>query len=109
MVFIAKTWNNGHRQASGAGYGIKITMNDREQFFNRNWRTVTLHLSGNTIPIEVNVDKPSFWNRTCGELISQEIGLWLLRNNASTWPPRTPHHIKMTVISEREFKVELIN
>jgi hypothetical protein len=92
MTFIAKTWNNGHRHASGAGYGIKITMQDREQFFNRSWQTVKLHLSGNINPIEeVNVDKPSFWNRTCGELISQEIGLCLQRNNAATWLPRLPH------------------
>jgi hypothetical protein len=108
MPFIAKTWNNGHRHASGAGYGIKITMQDCEQFFNRNWQTVTLHLSGNINPIEVNVDKPSFWNRNCGELISREIGLWLQRNNASTWPPRLPHHVRMTDLGEREFKVELI-
>ncbi len=108
MPFIAKTWNNGHRHASGAGYGIKINMQDREQFFNRNWQTVTLHLSGNINPIEVNVDKPSFWIRNCGELISIEIGLWLQRNNAATWPPRLPHRVRMTVLGEREFKVELI-
>ncbi len=109
MPFIAKTWNNGHRHTSGAGYGIKINMQDREQFFNRSWQTVKLHLSGNINPIEeVNVDKPSFWNRTCGELISREIGLWLQRNNAATWPPRLPHRVRMTVVGDREFKVELI-
>jgi hypothetical protein len=108
MTFIAKTWNNGHRHASGAGYGIKITLQDREQFFNRSWHIVNLNLSGNANPIEVNVAKPSFWNRTCGELISQEIGLWLQRNNAETWPPRRPHQVRMTVMGEREFKVELI-
>ena len=108
MTFIAKTWNNGHSHASGAGYGIKITMQDRERFFNRSWQTVILHLSGNTNPIEVNVAKPSFWNRTCGELISQEIGIWLQRNNIATWPSRRPHRVRMTVIGEREFNVEII-
>ncbi|MFY7944200.1 MAG: hypothetical protein ACOVNZ_06440 [Crocinitomicaceae bacterium] len=108
MTFIAKTWNNSHRHATGAGYGIKIKMQDREQFFNRSWQSVILRLSGNATPIEVNVGKPSFWNRTCGELISQEIGLWLQRNNAATWPPRRPHRVRLTVIGEREFKVELI-
>jgi hypothetical protein len=108
MPFIAKTWNNGHRHTSGAGYGIKITMQDREQFFNRSWSTVILHLNGCSRPIQANVDKLSFWNRNCGELISIEIGLWLQRNNASTWPPRLPHHVRMTVLGEREFKVELI-
>ena len=108
MTFIAKTWNNGHHHASGASYGIKITLQDREKFFDRSWRTVILHLDGYSRPIEVNVAKASFWNRTCGELISQEIGLWLQRNNAETWPPRRPHRVIMTVIGEREFKVELI-
>ena len=108
MTFITKTWNNGHRHASGAGYGIKITMQDREQFFNRSWQTVILHLSGNTSPIEVNVDKPSFWNRTCGELIKKDIGSWLLRNNCEVGTPGWPFEVRMIVIGDRGFKVELI-
>ncbi len=108
MPFYAKTWNNGHRHASGAGYGIKITMQDREQFFNRSWSTVILHLNGYSRPIEVNVAKLSFWNRDCGELIKKDIGIWLIQNNCAVGTLGWPYEVRMTVIGEREFKVELI-
>ncbi len=108
MTFIAKTWNNSHYHASGAGYGIKISFEDRDRFFNRDWQTVILHLNGYDHPVEVNVAKASFWNRTCGELISRHFGLWLQRNNRERWPRRQPHRVKMTAIRDREFKVELI-
>ncbi len=106
MTFIAKTWNNSHYHASGAGYGIKISFEDRNNFFNREWQTVTLHLNGYDHPVEVNVDKVSFWNRTCGELISRHIGLWLQRNNLARWDYGQPHRVRMTVIGDREFRVE---
>jgi hypothetical protein len=77
MTLIAKTWNNNHYHASGAGYGIKISFEDRNNFFNREWQTVTLHLNGYNQTVEENVAKASFWNRNCGELISRHIGLWL--------------------------------
>jgi hypothetical protein len=109
MSFIARTWNNGQHHASGAGFGFKISFEDRERFFNRKWHTVILHIEGFERPIEVNVAKISFWNRTCGELIKKDIGIWLHRNNLSTWVSRQPFRVKMIVVKEREFKVELIN
>ena len=108
MTFIAKTWNNGHRHASGAGYGIKITMQDREQFFNRSWQSVMLHLNDYSIPIEVNVAKASFWNKTCGELIKKDIGIWLIQNDCALGTLGWPFEIKMTVIGVRRFKIEII-
>ncbi len=74
---IARAWNNGRRHASGAGYGLKIAADARDAFFHRDWGTVVLHLSGRTRPMTVNIDKASFWNDTCRELISRDIGSWL--------------------------------
>jgi hypothetical protein len=108
-MFIAKTWNNGGHHSSGAGYGLKIELDDREQFFNRNWQTVILHLDGYERPIEVNVAKASFWNRTCGELISQDIGIWLQRNNRNRSPNRQPHEVRFTVVGEGVFGGEFLN
>ena len=108
-MFIAKTWNNGSHHPSGAGYGLKIRLEDRERFFNRNWQTVVLNLSGYERPIEVNVAKASYWNRTCGELISRDIGIWLQRNNRDRWLHRQPYDVGFSVIGEREFRVEFIN
>ena len=33
MIVIA--WNNGGHHPSGAGYGLKISITDRNQYFNR--------------------------------------------------------------------------
>ena len=109
MTFIAKTWNNSHYHASGAGYGLKISFEDRERFFNRDWQNVILHLSGYPRPIEANVAKASFWSRTCGELIKKDIGIWLQRNNRARWNNGHPYEVRFTVVGEREFNVELIN
>jgi len=107
-MFIAKTWNNGHHHLSGAGYGIKISLEDREQFFKSSWQSVVLHLSGYDRSVEVNVAKASFWNRACGELIKKDIGIWLQQNHRDCWPYRQPHEVRLIVVGEREFKIELI-
>lgn len=109
MTFIAKTWNNGHHHVSGAGYGLKISFEDRETYFNPKWQTVILHLAGYQKPVEVNVAKPSFWNRSCGELIKNDIGIWLRTNDRHVWPKGNPYSVKMKLIRDREFSVELIN
>jgi hypothetical protein len=108
MVFKATAWNNGHFHPSGAGYGIKISFENRNNFFNRDWQTVILHLKDYNNPIEVNVAKSSFWSRKCGELISQDIGLWLQLNNSALWPRNQPLRVKISVLKDREFNVELI-
>lgn len=108
-MFIAKTWNNGSHHPSGAGYGFKIRLEDREKNFNPKWHTVILHLYGQEKPIEVNVAKHSFWSRTCGELISKDISIWLIRRHKNRWPFRQPYDVNITVIADREFKVKLIN
>jgi len=108
MTFNAKTWNNGKRNSSGAGYGIKIKMQDREQFFNRNWKTVILHLDGYSKSVDSNVAKKSFWTKTCGELIRKDIGIWLLQNNCAVGTLGWLFEVRMTIIGEREFKIEII-
>jgi len=108
-MFIAKTWNNGSHRPSGAGYGLKIRLEDRAQFFNQNWQTVILHLDGYDRPVEVKVGKASFWNRSCGELIRRDIGIWLQHNNRNLWDNGSPHEVRFTVVGERVFRVELIS
>ena len=109
MSFLAKTWNNGKHHLTGAGYGLKISLENRDRFFNRNWQTVILHLQGYHRPIEVNVAKASFWNRTCRELIKKDIGIWLYQNDKAPWTSGQPHEVKIKLIGDREFNVELIS
>lgn len=49
---IVTAWNNGAHNKSGAGYGIKLDANDRDRFFNRTWKTITLELEGSANPVD---------------------------------------------------------
>ena len=75
-MFFGTAWNNGSHKMNGAGYGIKIDPRDRDRYFRK--PNAFLRLEGQTGDISVNTDKPSFWNGTCRELISKDIGLWLI-------------------------------
>ena len=92
MSFECSAWNNGKHHESGAGYGLKISMAGRDQYFKKDWKSVTFKLPG--VPgfteVELNIDKPSFWNKTCHEIISKEIGVWLRSNSLAPWPSGCP-------------------
>jgi hypothetical protein len=88
-MFSATAWNNGKHHQSGAGYGLKISVADRDRYFQRQWRTVQLRI-GAKRPITVNTDKASFWNGSCRELISVELGRWMLTNRFAPWPSGQP-------------------
>lgn len=87
---IVTVWTNGSPLASGAGYGLKVDYNDRNQYFRHEWKTVHVFLEGQAQPAEINVAKKSFWTKTCGELISAEIGRWLMKNGLASWPANEP-------------------
>jgi hypothetical protein len=89
---IVTVWNNGFHHADGNGYGLKIDVRDRDAFFRREWKTVLLELDGESTPIEVNIDKDSFWNETCRELISVRIGKWMIKNKLAPWEKRKSTH-----------------
>ena len=55
-----------------------------------------------------NTDKPSFWNDTCRELISKEIGLWLIRNGKAPWMKGHPSKLQLGLAGERTFKVIIL-
>ncbi len=100
---IIKCWNNGKHHIDGNGYGIKISVSDRDQYFDRDWKTIILALDGIFPKIEINIDKDSFWNKSCRELISVEIGKWLIKNKLAPWPEGNPPQLDLQKIGEREF------
>ena len=72
-------WNNGAHHTDGNGYGFKVSIQDRDEFFKIEWSRVVVILPDGS-EIKVNTAKDSFWNATCRELISREIGRWLIDN-----------------------------
>lgn len=86
-------------------YGLRIKRPDRNRFFKRKWKTVNLSLSGHSGPIEVNIDKDSFWGKCAGELINKEIKRWLFDKGLVTWTKGMPPKFSMNTISEGYFSV----
>ena len=105
-MFVGTAWNNGSYRMSGAGYGIKLNPRDRDRYFEK--PNAFLKLEGKTGDIEVNTDKPSFWNYMCRELISKEIGLWLIRNDKAPWMKGQPPKLQLEPVGERTFKVTIL-
>ena|ERR1700694_6055020 len=105
MIWTAYKNSRGNR--TGAGYGFKIPMDDRKQHFRREWDTVIIELPDGKsyIPVEVNVDKASFWSETCGEVIDQQIGQWMKRTCGLPWPARKPWRFEAEKTGERRFRI----
>ncbi len=106
MIWTA--WNNGGHHRSGAGYGFKVTVHDRNRYFDRSWKYIKLDLpSGSgSDTIMVNVDKPSFWDKTCRELISKEIGQWLIKHQLAPWVKRKPPKFRVSVVGQGHFELQ---
>lgn len=105
---IVTGWNNGEHHPTGAGYGFKVDVNDRDNYFKKEWEYVILKLQGDVKEVVVNIDKPSFWSDACRELISKEIGIWLIRNKKAPWPTGNPPKMRMEQIDDNRFEVEFI-
>lgn len=95
-------WNNGNFHQTGAGYGFKISVADRDLYFARAWRSVLITLP-NGSEIEVNTYKASFWNDSCREFISKEIGSWLIESGHAPWPKQAPPAFELQPTGERHF------
>ena len=106
-TFSGTAWNNGRRHASGAGYGLRLSLADRDRFFRRDWRSVTLRLvdASGSVNVEVNCAKNSFWNGTCRELVAREIGRWFLHLGLAPWPEGRPPRFDLTSVAPRVFRV----
>jgi len=104
---IVTAWNNGEYRQSGAGYGLKISVDDRDRFFDLKWETVILELDGYHQPIEVNVNKPSFWGPKCRELILKDIGIWLRQRGLAPWPKGKPPKLEMAHLDANRFQVHV--
>jgi len=100
-------WNNGNHHKTGAGYGFKLKKEDRDKFFSEEWKNIYLSIPGRKDEIEINIAKASFWNQSCRELISKEIGKWLISNSLAPWPTGQPPKFVLECQVSNHFKLKL--
>ena len=98
-------WNNGLHKSDGNGYGLKINLHDRDAMFQRDWKTIFIELPGEQTLVEINIDKESFWNKTCRELISVRIGKWLIKNGLAPWQPNRPPVLRLEQVKGNHFRL----
>ena len=91
-------WNNGQ-----SGWGVKILGGPgvRSAHFDRSSSPVIVELDG--VDVSVNIDKDSFWTKTCGELIRKPFEDFFKRHSLST-----PDRVWLEVIEpKRRFRLKL--
>ncbi|MCB1280695.1 MAG: hypothetical protein KDB18_04165 [Salinibacterium sp.] len=100
-------WNNRAWNESGAGYGLKVPIADRDAHFSRSSASVIIELPTPSGVLEVSVGtaKPSFWNDTCHELISKEIGKWLIDSGLAPWKKGKPPHLEVEMVDAGRFRL----
>ena len=103
MIWTA--WNNGSHHSTGAGYGLKVPIADRDAHLDRSWKYIKLDLPSDagTETIQVSIDKPSFWDETCRELISKQIGIWLIEFRLAPWPRGKPPKFEVELVGPGHF------
>ena len=99
----AEAWNNGQHHASGAGYGIKVSPEDRDRYFLRSWTSVQLEVPGQGTPNVTLSD--SFWRR-CSELRCAALGRWLRETGKAPWPKGHPPTSVIEQLEGKTFRVE---
>ncbi len=100
-------WNNGRHHRTGAGYGLKVSAKDRDDYFDKSWGEVLINLPDGSIAT-VNITKDSFWSSTCRELIGKNIGGWLLASGLAPWGSGNPPRFDLKVIRPREFRLHTL-
>ena len=102
---IVTAWNNGEHHPTGAGYGFKIAIQDRDAHFNQNWTTVVVLLPSG-VEVEANINKSTFWGNPCRELINKQFGMWLLERGLAPWKKGHPPRFELSYISANRFRLD---
>jgi hypothetical protein len=99
---IVAGWNNGSPDnKTGAGYGVRLSPSDRDNYFQKNWKTVTVFFDGASVDCNLS---DAFWAK-CPELRSSKIGKWMLNNKLAPWPKGKPPQLRLDPIGNRQFRL----
>lgn len=109
-MIVVSAWNNRCHSPTGSGHGRRITARVGRAHFSLDWKSVELELptTDGLMEIALNVDKPSFWHPQCGELISKQIGQWLISQGFANWPEGFAPRFSLHSVAVGGFRVKLI-
>lgn len=99
IYYVVKTWNNGNKNSSGAGYGIRISIKDFDDL--KDWE-------------EIIIDNDSIkrinhkLTKKCPEIRSKIIGKFLIKNALNIWKYREPFELKLYKIEENKYELKIL-
>jgi hypothetical protein len=99
---IVTAWNNGAHHATGAGYGIRISLANCNEF-DPHWASVWIR-----IPNHDEFEAPlahSFFFGNCHEIRSQIIGIWLIGLGHQHWTNGNPPEFEFNQINDNIFEL----
>ncbi|TPD69761.1 hypothetical protein [Flavobacterium microcysteis] len=99
ICYIVKTWNNGNKNSSGAGYGIRIGIKNFDDL--KDWEEII---------VDTNSIKRTSQNFTkkCPEIRNIIIGKFLLKNDLSNWKYGKPFKLKLCKVGENKFELKIL-
>lgn len=102
---IATAWNNGTHLRNGRGYGFKVSIPDRDAFFNKEWDSIVVEIEEFPDPIEISIEKDAFWSESSVPLTSLAVGKWLIKNGMSAWPIGNSPVFVLEPVKDNQFKI----
>lgn len=103
---LARAWNNGKFLENGAGYGILLSEQFRDEYLDVDWPSIRLELEGMEGEVELAINNSVFWSRG-RELKSTKIGRWLIANGCGHFDEEHPVELVLTPLSGNRFAVSL--
>jgi hypothetical protein len=100
---IVTAWKSGRHNGRPGGYGLRIRRKDLNSF-DQNWGFVSVTLPDGNI-FRANIDKDSMWAGGCRELISKDLGKWLLESGLAPWPKAKPPKFSLASLGQNRFKL----
>ncbi len=94
----------GKQSKNGAGYGIRVTKEQRDDHFKKKWDEIILHTKEKVFKVNIS---DSFW-RNCTELRSKQIGQFLFNQGLAVWEKGNPPKLELLYISKNEFSLSLL-
>lgn len=105
MLFETTVWSSGKpNNITGAGFGIRIPKEIKENIFSEQWSHVLIKTSKSSFKVDIT---PGFWNK-CNELRNPKIGLWLIENNLNHWKTGFPSKVGVEYLGNQDFRLTVI-
>jgi hypothetical protein len=102
---IVTAWNNGAHSRTGNGYGFKVSHDDRDAFFQKEWDEILLEIEGESQLQAAAISREAFWSEQGQELTSVALGKWLRRNGLAPWPHLNPPVFVLEPVEDNRFRV----